>query len=152
MTAPDIILLAFFLTVIAMYGIAVWRNWRKNRVIAEGWEKQKKEKPEEFLSDDDWVFVEHKGMMMPLRAIEKRERWDKFNRHQKGEAVRAVRNALNKGHMEEVIGDDGKPYFIPTGNSKLRKAVSDYQKVREATTDFNKHRKTIKSAVQKLKK
>lgn len=127
-------LLSMFLAVAALMFIAWVRTRVENWKIQKRWEQEEREKPEEFLADDEWVFVPYKDTMLPMRAMEKRFRWDKMNGAQKREAYLAVQRELKKGRMETVVGDDGNTYYLPIGG-KLKGMVSRYSKNQK---DFKK--------------
>jgi len=68
---------------------------------------------EEELADDTWVFVKHRGIVLPMRKHEKINLWDCLSREGRNEQVAEMKSAIKKGKIQEYWVDKDTCLYVP---------------------------------------
>jgi hypothetical protein len=85
---------------------------------------------EEEFADDTWVFVRHRGIVLPMRKHEKINLWDTMNREGRNEQVDAMKKAIKRGKIQEYWIDNATCLYVPKS--------ADLVKVRNEYLEFKK--------------
>ena len=87
-------------------------------------------KQPEAYATDKWVFVEHRGIILPMREHEKINMWDTMNREGRNEQVDAMKKAIKRGKVTEYYPFPGACLYVPKG--------ADLIKIRDQYIAFKK--------------
>ena len=85
---------------------------------------------EEELADDTWVFVRHRGIVLPMRKHEKINIWDTMNREGRNEQVSSMKAAIKKGKIQEYWIDNATCLYVPKAANliKIRNQYLEFKK------------------------
>ena len=75
---------------------------------------------------DSWVFIRYRGMVLPMRAIEKTEIWDNLSREGRNEQIDAMKKAVRQGKVRAHQLDVNTCVYLPL-TADLKRIEAEYR-------------------------
>lgn len=73
---------------------------------------ERKDMPD-LPSEDEFVFVDFKGFVLPMTHLEKKEYWDQMSLQQQINQVRKTKKAIRDGEIVPVYNENNRVIFVP---------------------------------------
>lgn len=150
-TIPEFITIVLYGTIITLLIYVFYRYRKHQNESAKEWEELAKKYPEEFLADNEWVFVKYRDQVFPMTALEKKERWDMWNAKEKREFYQAIMRMIRKGRGKWEVTEDGSKMYVDN-KSKRTGLVARYNDARRAVNHRHPNlKKQMQNYVSKRK-
>lgn len=87
----------------------------------------------EYNEEQEFVFVDYKDTVIPMRAWQKELVWDKYDAGEKREVYLNQQRMIKKGQVVKVDLGEGKFLLSLSGKkSDIEKAVKNYEKSKQS--------------------